>query len=168
MLKVGKKMMLLVVLVFVTTMTSFAEVKPIFGEVMAEGNQIHWIAESVENTKFFIVQRSKDGVKYFPLAMVSTKDGLVDYNFTDEKAGNKSWFYRVIDVDYQGVGTYTSALYLEYPYGSASANSIEPPTNITINDHIVSEMNRWLNELEFPTISKLGIVAHFTAFPTER
>lgn len=165
-MKVGKKMMLLVGLVFITTISN-AKVNTIFGEILPEGNQIHWDAISLENTNFFIIQRSKDGVKFFPLAMVAANGDMSEYTFTDEKVGNESWFYRVVDVDYQGVGEYTSALYLEYAYVSTDVETVKPPSNITINDHIATEMNCWLNELEFPTISKLGMVANFSSFPKE-
>lgn len=167
MMKVGKKMMLLVGLVLVTVFSSFGEVKPIIGEVMADGNQIHWAVESTKDVNFFIVQRSKDGVKFFPLAMVDSDSDKTDYTFTDKKVGNESWFYRVVDVDNQGVGEFTSALFLEYAYVSTDAENVKPPTNIIINDHIAGEMNCWLNELEFPTISKLGMVVNFSSFPVD-
>lgn len=166
-MKIGKKMMLLVGLVFVTTL-SFGKVSSIFGEVLADGNQIQWTTESLEDVNFFIIQRSKDGVKYFPIAMVATQGEKAAYAFIDEKADANSWFYRVVDVDYQGVGEYSSALYLEFAYANTNVESVKPPTNITINDHIAIEMNCWLNELEFPTISKLGMVAHFSSFPEEK
>ncbi len=167
MMKVGKKMMLLVGLVLVTVFSSFAEVKSIIGEVTADGNQIHWAVESIKDVNFFIVQRSKDGIKFFPLAMVASDNDKTDYTFTDEKVGNESWFYRIVDVDYQGVGELSSALFLEYAYGVADVENVKPPTNIIINDHIAEKMNYWLNELEFPTISKLGMVANYSDVPTD-
>lgn len=163
-MKVEKKMMLLVGLVFITTI-SFGEVNSIFGEVLPEGNQIHWTTESQEDVDFFIIQRSKDGLKFFPIAMVPTKGDTKDYAFMDEKVGDNNWFYRVVDVDNQGVGEYTSALFLEYAYVSKDLESTKPPTNITINDHIATKMNCWLTDLEFPTISKLGMAANFKGFP---
>ncbi len=166
MMKVGKKMMLLVGLVFVTTL-SFGKVNSIFGEALPEGNQIHWNAESLENVNFFIVQRSIDGEKFFPLAIVAKVGDKFDYTFLDEKVESESWFYRIVDVDYQGVGELSSALFLEYAYGVADVESVKPPTNITINDHIAEKMNYWLNELEFPTISKLGMVANYSDVPTD-
>jgi len=166
-MKVGKKMLLMLGLLLVTVYSSFAEVKPIIGEVMADGNQIRWAVESTKDVNFFIVQRSKDGVKFFPLAIVAKVGDKFDYTYMDEKVESESWFYRIVDVDYQGVGELSSALFLENTYGVADVESVKPPTNIIINDHIASEMNCWLNELEFPTISKLGMVANYSHVPMD-
>lgn len=168
MMKIEKKMMLLVGLLFVTFMTSYAgvpDLKPIDGKVLISGNQLHWSVESTENLNFFIVQRSDNGVNYKPLAMIQVDYSVTEYDFVDEKANNKNWFYRIVNVDFQGVGEYTSAIYLERAFDAANLATAKPPTNITINDHIATEMNCWLNELQFPTISKLGMVAHFSNFP---
>lgn len=162
MLWIEKRVMLVVGIVFTTVILSFGEVtylEPLNGEVLENGNQIQWVIESPEEVNFFIVQRSKDGVHFSPLAMIAKDAVSTEYTFFDEKSNNESWFYRIVYVDYQGVGEFTGALYLEYTYVSLDVESVKPPTNITINDHIVGEMNYWLNELEFPTISKLGMVS---------
>ncbi|HHB77684.1 MAG TPA: hypothetical protein ENK85_00455 [Saprospiraceae bacterium] len=162
--------MLLVGFVLVTLFSygSVSYLEPLQGEVSENGNHIQWTMESVKDVNFFIVQRSQDGVHFFPLAMVAKEDNVTEYTFVDEKVKSQNWFYRVVDVDYQGVGEFTGALYLEYAFLSADVKTTKPPTNITINDHIAQEMNSWLTELEFPTISKLGMVANFTNFPVEQ
>jgi len=165
MLWIEKRVMLVVGIVFTTVILCFGEVsylEPLNGEVLENGNQIQWVIESPEEVNFFIVQRSKDGIHFSPLAMIAKDAASTEYTFFDEKSNNESWFYRIVDVDYQGVGQFSGALYLEYTYGSLDVESVKPPTNITINDHIVGEMNYWLSELEFPTISKLGIVSSYT------
>ena len=135
---------------------------PITGHVGDLGNQISWHPASLDNVAFFIVQRSDDGENYRPVGMVRVKKDLDYYSFTDEKAGTDDWFYRVVIVNTDGVGTYSGAVYLEYeaPTLAGSTKDSKPPTNIVLNDNIANQLNKWLIQLENPTISKLGTVAH--------
>ena len=168
MMKIGENLVMMMGLLFTATALSFGQVanlQPVFGEILDDGNEIKWFVESTEATKYFIVQRSGDGEHYKPLAMIQKVENTISYSFVDEKTKNKNWFYRVVNVDNQGVGEYTSAVYLEYAFVSTDTESTKPPTNITINDHIAKEMNIWLSELEFPTISKLGMVSNVTKLP---
>ncbi len=167
MMKIGN-FLLVMGMLFTASTLSFGQVaslQPIFGENHIEGNEIKWFAESPEATQFFILQRSGDGVHFKPVAMIQKIDNTISYSYVDTKANNENWFYRVVNVDNQGVGQYTGAVYMEYAYAMNDETSEKPPVNITMNDHIAQEVNCWLNELEFPTITKLGMVANITELP---
>ncbi len=107
---ITKNIILLVAFTF-ATFYSFATITPDTAPVI--GNVIHWENNSTkEEVKFFIVQRSSDAVNYLPVAMVQTTDNQFKYSFTDNRVGNKNWFYRIVEVDAKGLGSFSTTLYV--------------------------------------------------------
>lgn len=153
----GKNILLLVCLTLSVSASLTAQVNqmPIIGQALDNGNQIEWAFESTtEDINFFIVQRSEDGVHFMPLALIQKID-TKSYDFIDQQYNNQKWFYRVVIVHNDGVGDYSNAVYLNR--NLIDNPNVKPPTDIVINDHIVQEIKGWLNDLEFPTVSKLGV-----------
>jgi hypothetical protein len=73
---------------------------------------IFWQVSSLENNKYFEVQRSVNGTDYQTIAVVYPKEAETfgaDYSFTDqqfEKLDSKNFWYRVKRVDPLGMEFY--------------------------------------------------------------
>lgn len=77
---------------------------------------VNWTTQSEKNNDYFLVQRSKDGIVWETLKMVdghgnSTKQ--IDYQYVDEKPILGTSYYRLKQVDFDGVYKYseTSSVY---------------------------------------------------------
>lgn len=78
------------------------EAKPRYDDIL-----VLWSTATEEQTDYFIVQRSADGIQYEDIDRVTAHGGASNnYSFTDAgamlKPGIKKWFYRVKYVDIDG------------------------------------------------------------------
>jgi len=80
--------------------------------LLGDANHIDWTAGIKEKIVFFIVQRSKDGKHFVPLAMIHKKDET-NFSFLDNKTENKKWFYRIIKVDQFGDGVISESIFID-------------------------------------------------------
>ncbi len=108
---ITKNAILLVAFTFATFYSFASDLNPktVSATPLIE-NVIHWENTSTVEVKFFIVQRSKDALNYQPVAMVHTIDNQSTYSFTDTNIGEASWLYRIVEVDANGLGTFSYAL----------------------------------------------------------
>ena len=107
----AKKSILFVAFLFASIFAQAAVIAPLAGTTCEAGNNIEWSVDEVTDVQFFIVQRSFDGVHYFPVSTITTSANL-EYSFLDKKATGKTSFYRVIKVGANGVGDFSCAIQL--------------------------------------------------------
>ena len=106
-----KKSILFIAFVFASFFAQAAVIAPLAGTTCEAGNNIEWSVDVVEDVQFFIIQRSNDGVHYFPVATVNTSENL-EYSFFDKKITGKTAFYRVVKVGANGVGDFSTSIQL--------------------------------------------------------
>ena len=70
------------------------------------------------NLKFFIVQRSEDAINYTPICLIQFDESKKEYIFTDKNSEKQNWFYRIVEVEMSGVGTFSGAVSIEKPVNS--------------------------------------------------
>jgi hypothetical protein len=77
------------------------------------GVVLNWETLSERNNQYFIVEHSFDGINFYQIAVIMSKNGnsniLQQYNFTDNKSNTLS-YYRLKQVDNDGSFTYSSII----------------------------------------------------------
>ena len=74
-------------------------------------NEINWQTKNEDNVQSIVVQRSKDGIEFEDINRQKAKGGLdikVDYSYRDYSPYHGTNFYRLKEVTYDGVITYSS------------------------------------------------------------
>lgn len=78
--------------------------------------KLSWITASELNNDYFEVQRSNDGINFYPLGIVEgggdSKQKL-NYNFIDYSPIIESQYYRLLQVDYDGGFEYLTVIFVE-------------------------------------------------------
>jgi len=68
-----------------------------------KGTMLTWITASEQNNARFDIERSKDGLEYYPIASVNgagNSDMVRKYQYTDMEGG--SYYYRLKQIDFNG------------------------------------------------------------------
>jgi Concanavalin A-like lectin/glucanases superfamily/Secretion system C-terminal sorting domain len=109
--------------------------------ISANDNLISWQTASEQNNKGFQVQRSSDGrnfvtIGFVPGAINSSK--LLDYSFNDNDGLIGTTFYRLEQIDEDGLGTFSAIVYLDITHQSKISFVPNPVLN---NITIVSSVN---------------------------
>jgi len=79
-----------------------------------------WATASEDGNDFFEVERSTDGISFYPIGRVSgagTTSSLHNYRFTDGDPVNGLAYYRLRQVDYDGQAGYSKVLPVEMKKG---------------------------------------------------
>lgn len=83
---------------------------------LASGNEIRWTTLSESNNDYFVLQRSEDGINF---ENVATLDGAGtssvehSYSFNDDYRLSGVVYYRLKQVDFNGLSSYSEALSLD-------------------------------------------------------
>jgi hypothetical protein len=84
-------------------------------EQSCDDNQtaLHWATASESNTQFFTIEKSVNGIEFFPVADINASgnsDELKQYSWTDSESNTQSRFYRLSQTDNNGNTNYYSPL----------------------------------------------------------
>ena len=85
----------------------------------AHGNQnlLSWQTTRERNTESFEVQRSIDGITFFPIGEIKAKNNglnqINEYQFTDQEPLNMQSYYRIRQIDADGAFTYSKIIMLQ-------------------------------------------------------
>jgi hypothetical protein len=83
-------------------------------KALNNGTGITWSATSEEELKYYMVQKSTDGVKWNDIANIapSAKGGTNNYSITDKDENNKTTYYRLKQVSTNGASNYSKTIKL--------------------------------------------------------
>ncbi len=117
------------------------QVKPVKNDV-----QVSWETAAEENTDYFSVQRSADGINFIDAGTIKAKgSGSNKYQFTDagsmKYSGVRKWYYRIKSTDIDGKAFLSKVLTIT-PNGLAGRIKIMPnPVNRSLNIMLVANEN---------------------------
>jgi hypothetical protein len=108
--------------------------------------QLEWTTEADENTRFFDIESSRDGLAWqnIGMAMATGNSGTsTTYNYTDVNAATGNNFYRIKEVDAQGDAVY-SPIKTVYIGGNSPArlfpNPVKDRLYLTNNDGTIQSV----------------------------
>ena len=129
------------------------------GEAIDGGNMLSWKTLSEVDNQHFIIERSKDGIRYEQAAKIEgagTTDDLKQYRFLDITAGTSRTFYRLAQVDYNGATTMSHTVILS---ASQEERHFEiTALNSTITDrYFTLTVNASLDsDMEYRVMTQMG------------
>ena len=130
------------------------------GEALSRSNLISWTTETETNNDYFILEKSTGGAEYYEIARIEgagTTAQANTYEFQDYDLGSNLFYYRLKQVDFDGVETISSTISVERE-PSFNVNFYPNPTDEGVNAVIE------LSDLTVCTIqisSILGIAEEF-------
>ena len=130
------------------------------GEALSRSNLISWTTETETNNDYFILEKSTGGAEYYEIARIEgagTTAQANTYEFQDYDLGSNLCYYRLKQVDFDGVETISSTISVERE-PSFNVNFYPNPTEEGVNAVIE------LSDLTVCTIqisSILGIAEEF-------
>lgn len=83
------------------------------GKNLGSENQLTWITDSEINCKFYLVERSTDGLHYTSIGTVNGNGNSIlqhQYSFTDSKLTSSLYYYRICQIDFNGLKNYSNAI----------------------------------------------------------
>ena len=85
------------------------------GEKTVEGNKLTWTTSSEIDCALFIVEKSRDGINYTTLATLPATDSNEhsrEYHYFDKQEKGMRVFYRLVNVENNGVGSFSHEVVL--------------------------------------------------------
>jgi len=89
--------------------------KPIEASEIKMGNMVSWSTAEEVNNEFFVIQKSIDGIEYTTVGQVKGAGSSSEeqhYRYLDFSIGTKRVFYRLMQVDYDGIAYQTPTVIL--------------------------------------------------------
>ena len=85
------------------------------GEKTAEGNKLTWTTSSEIDCSLFMIEKSRDGINYSTLATLPTTnsdENSREYHYFDKQEKGMRVFYRLVNVEDNGTGSFTHEVVL--------------------------------------------------------
>jgi hypothetical protein len=122
--------------------------------INANEQSIQWATSIEKNTDYFIIERSIDGIEFTPVAKITATGNssqISTYSFIDEFNLNQSTYYRIRQVDVDGMFTYSATQQL-YP----TENAIKLYPNPAKNKLYLSSNSQDVTPAEIQLITVTG------------
>jgi hypothetical protein len=107
------------------------------GSYLHGQTQLSWTTATEINNDYFEVERSDDGINFYPVGKVKgngSSAGLHEYELTDANSISGVAYYRLVQYDYNGKKTYSNVITLKTEKNTTVSVSPNPFTdNFTIN-----------------------------------
>jgi hypothetical protein len=101
---------------------------------------LSWQTAQEQNSDYFAIERSNNGVNYFEIGRVKAKGESsvpVNYNFTDQSPFEGNNYYRLKQVDKDGSKEYSTLVYLKYNAKTLVSKMINP-----VNGRLIADLSR--------------------------
>lgn len=121
------------------------------GNVLDGYAELSWSTASEQNSDYFEIQKSKDGISWSAVSQIEAKGNstnLNKYMFSDYNYSNDINYYRLKQVDFDGAHTYSSAIYLHqtsdivYPNPASETIHVNHSCNQFCEYRIVDQLGR--------------------------
>jgi len=139
-----------------------------YGSLLNNKVILEWITATESNNLGFEVERKSDNTSYHTIGFISGNGfstNRITYNFIDEDLRDSRYYYRIKQIDYDGVYNYSDDIFVDIPFLSEFIlyqnypNPFNPTTTIrysipfesqvkiTLNDVLGRELSVLYNEL---------------------
>ncbi|MEO9021021.1 MAG: LamG-like jellyroll fold domain-containing protein [Ginsengibacter sp.] len=133
-------------------------------------NYLQWSTESEQNSSYFGIQRSTDGVNFTDIARVDAagnSDNTRNYSYSDNQLSSFSsvYYYKLKMVDMDGKFKYSSVLPIKNVAVSLAKIFPNPANNqftITVNDNSLLNTKVTLNDLNGKVLQRISITQSST------
>lgn len=136
--------------------------------------ELSWVTATENNNHYFIIQRSADGVKFDSIGTVQgngNSTSKITYGYSDVKVPGSAAYYRLKQVDYDGITAYSKIAYVILAQSAAedatTVDEIEMYPNPADNQVIIKAAGltsvRILNQQGDPVYSRNVAQAEHTA-----
>ncbi|MCE3226984.1 MAG: hypothetical protein K0S32_1535 [Bacteroidetes bacterium] len=100
-----------------STCTAPLPIELIFFKATCDATKINlnWATASEHNSKSFVIEKSTDGFNYIPIASINAtgeSSQRIDYNFTDQQVQKELVYYRLVQLDANGLVNYYPAVFV--------------------------------------------------------
>jgi hypothetical protein len=105
------------------------------GKALDAKNELKWATSEETNNDYFQVERSSDGLKFYPLTRIAgagNSSRSKTYNYYDLSPDAVS-YYRLTQVDYDGTYSYSKIVALKQPLSGAHYQVYPNPTDGVLN-----------------------------------
>ena len=90
---------------FMDCTTTEIELLNFDGEIKSNGNQIYWSTASEKDSKYFTLERSRDGISFSSVTNINANENSntrKQYEFMDKDVSKGIYYYRLLETDIQG------------------------------------------------------------------
>lgn len=110
------------------------------GVVDASAGQLTWVTENETSAKWFVVERSASGNGFDSIGRVKCVDNanMTTYNYVDETLPTGSNYYRLREIDNDGVTRYSKIISLDMESGSSKLQVYPNPASAVVNYSVTS------------------------------
>lgn len=121
------------------------------GEVLAEGNRLHWATASETNNHHFTLERSTDGINYQNIATLAAAGNSTTantYAHLDKDAPAGLSYYRLSQTDFDGMSRYVGAITLvrgEMTSGQVIVSPVPAVNTIKVSFAAANEGSSFVN-----------------------
>ena len=108
--------------------------------------KLNWETSSEENSDYFVVERSEDGIDFYPLSEVKSKGNSNEsnsYSVIDENPYFAMNYYRLKQVDLDGASVYSEVLAVKFEMKSSIVlfpNPVVDEINIRLENDLEEEI----------------------------
>ncbi len=105
------------------------------GENKGMENLLSWTTASEQNTSYFDIQKSYDGVHWVSIGRVAAaghSNNVLEYSYADPVTRTGAVYYRIAEKDLDETNTYSKTISLEYTAGKIAINPNPNNGNFTI------------------------------------
>jgi hypothetical protein len=113
------------------------EIASFTGKRINNNNELEWSTKSETNNNYFVIEKSFDGVNFETVNKINgagNSNYTLNYTYTDYNTSEKLIYYRLKQVDFDGMYSYSKII-------SIKSNTISNSTNFVYvqNDYIIIE-----------------------------
>lgn len=131
-----------------------------YGISGTEGNQLYWETFSEKNNDYFIVERSFDGFEFEEIGKVKgngNSNQIIHYSFSDKTNKTGIIYYRITDVDFDGIRENSNIISLEKQTDKKGIISIYPnPTKDIL--YVDVNTDNYQNYEEIVIVNEVGYI----------
>jgi hypothetical protein len=140
------------------------------GSAKDGSNNLQWSTASEQNSSYFEVQRSTDGVNFSGIGKVTAagnSDGNKDYSYSDNQLSSLSpvYYYRLKMVDIDGSAKYSPVIHIKNNAGVLAKiypNPARDQFTITIKDNSLLNTQATLSDMNGKVLQKISITQSAT------
>ncbi len=106
----------------VSTFVLPVELLTFSGNAEPDGNHLHWATATEENSDHFVIERSIDGEKFYPIAYqkaAGQSSARIDYRYIDQSPMPGKNYYRLKQFDFNGSYGYSDIIEVETQIGQS-------------------------------------------------
>lgn len=109
------------------------------GEINENANLLTWATASEISNDYFTIEKSEDGKEFTLLVKIKgngTTSSALNYAYKDEEVYGKSYYYRLVQTDFNGKRTLHPIVYISRAHQGGNAIKVGPnPFNNTLVIH---------------------------------